>query len=120
MDIPADAFGACGEVVTLDQPVFEYGLTWGDPLEDGRRHLEAVDPGTNAARAGFLPGMFLIERVGGAYGDASQESVFRVEHEGEIREIGYLPTNGETFPLQQIIVADDVDWQACTRVLAGR
>lgn len=120
VDIPDDAFGACGEVVTLDQPVFEYGLTWGDPLEDGRRPLEAVEPGTNAERAGFLPGMFLIERVGGAYGDASQESVFRVEHEGEIREIGYLPSNGETFPLQQIIVADDVDWQACRRVLAGR
>jgi len=120
VDIPVNAFGACGDVVTMDQPVFEYGLTWGEPTDDGQRPLEAVEPGSNAEAAGFVSGMTLIERVGGAYGDASQETVFRVMHEGEVRDIGYWPTNGETFPLQQIEVAENVDWQACHAVLAGQ
>ncbi len=120
VEIPAGAFGACGEVVSFEQPVFVYGITWADRNDDGDQFLESVEPGSNAEAAGFRPGMKFLERVGGAYGDASQETVFRVEDNGEVRDIGYWPTNGETFPLQQIEVAENVDWQACHAVLAGQ
>ncbi len=115
--LPETAFGACGAVQTLDEPVFVYGFTLGEN-EQGERIITEVEPGSNAEAAGFEPGMFMIERVGGAYGDASVESVMRIRTvEGEERDIAYWPTNGEVLRVQQIAYSGDE--AGCRDALAG-
>ncbi|WP_440958586.1 hypothetical protein ACFELO_00320 [Oceanicaulis sp. LC35] len=115
--LPEDAFGACGPVQTLDEPVFVYGFTLGEN-ENGERIITEVEPGSNAEAAGFEPGMFMIQRVGGAYGDASVQSVMRIRTvEGEEREIAYWPTNGEVLRVQQIAYSGEE--AACRAALAG-
>ena len=115
--LPEDAFGGCGPVETQDEPVFVYGFTLGENA-DGERIITEVEAGSNAEAAGFQPGMFMIERVGGAYGDASVESVMRIRTvEGEERDIAYWPTNGEVLRVQQIAFSGDE--AGCRAALAG-
>lgn len=115
--LPEEAFGGCGPVETQDEPVFVYGFTLGEN-ENGERIITAVEPGSSAEAAGFEPGMFMVQRVGGAYGDARVESVMRIRIvEGEERDIAYWPTNGEVLRVQQIAFSGDE--AACRAALAG-
>ncbi len=120
--LPADTFGSCGVVETSLQPVFVYGMSLGaNPNGDGFL-LEAVDPEGPAGRAGFEPGMILLERVAGAVGDATTESAFRmIDLSGEERVMSYLPTNGDEELVQRIIPADaDLMANGCVERLVGR
>ena len=115
--LPETAFGACGPVETLDEPVFVYGFTLGEN-EQGERIITEVEPGSSAEAAGFEPGMFMVQRIGGAYGDASVQSVMRIKTvEGEERDIAYWPTNGEVLRVQQIAFSGDE--AGCRVALAG-
>lgn len=117
--LPADTFGACGELVTLDQPVYDYGMSLASN-ETGQTVIAEVDPNGPAAPAGFEAGMIILERLEGAPGDPTRDSVLRVEQEGEQMDLRYRATNGETYTLQQIIpVEGDLDSNGCAAVLAG-
>lgn len=118
VSLPASGFGACGRVETFDQPVFEYGMTGGFD-EAGEFIIESVDPEGPAAPAGFLPGMRIVERLEGAVGDASVDSVLRVELDGEIQDLRYRPTNGEILTVQQIVPGSEAGSVACTGLLSG-
>ena len=120
IELPADAFGACGALETADAPVFVYGMT-GERDEQDRFVLVSVDEAGPAWAAGFRPGMILLERIGGAYGDVTQESAFRTLVDGEEREMAYLPTDGRTRRTQQIRPAQgDLQANGCAERLAGR
>ena len=109
-------FLPCGKVVTVDEPVFDYGMS-GFRQDDGHLQITAVDPSGPAAPAGFKPGMVVLERLEGAVGDASVDSVLRVQIGDEVLDLRYLPTNGETVRLQRI--ASVHYSQACVEVLSG-
>ena len=118
--LEADTFSSCGPLETFDSPVFDYGMT-GHRDEDGVFVLGTVDPNGPAAAAGFEPGMRLLDRIGGRYGDASVDSTFRLEHNGQIRELSYRPTNGHFVRMQRIAFdLDTVDLEACGDQLSGR
>lgn len=100
--LAADTFGACGPVETEDAPVFVYGMT-GSRNEAGQFVIEEVDEDGPAWPAGFRPGMTILERLEGSVGDASVDSVLRVETEDGVQDLRYRPTNGEIRRTQQIV-----------------
>jgi hypothetical protein len=61
-------------------------------------------------------------RIGGSYGDASIDSVFRVRLEdGTVREMSYRPTDGSVERGQHIIPAEgDLQTNGCAALIAGR
>ncbi|XBQ17071.1 MAG: hypothetical protein ABL308_04145 [Oceanicaulis sp.] len=116
-----DTFGACGVVETGLEPVFVYGMTLA-PREDGGEGflIAEVDPEGPAAGV-FEPGMILLERVAGAVGDATQPSAFRILDGQEEVVLSYLPTTGETAPVQRLTPADGAASDpVCFAILAGR
>ena len=117
--LDSDTFTACGQVQTLDQLVFDYGMT-GHRDEDGLFVLDSVDPDGPAAPAGFEPGMRFLGRIGGSYGDPTVDSVFSVERDGGSVEMRYRPTRGDILRVQQIIPdPDKVTTSSCSAMLAG-
>ena len=120
--LPAETFGSCGKVESMMEPVFVYGLTLGENPNGEGFLIEAVDPDGPAAPAGFEAGMVLFERVGGAYGDATQDSAFRVRRaDDEEQVLTYRPTNGEEALVQRIVRSDgDLTTNGCLKRLAGR
>ena len=118
--LDVETFGACGPVVTRQEPVFVYGMAGGRNV-DGQFVIQTVDPDGPAAAAGFEPGMVIEQRLGGSVGDASVESVLRVSTpDGDIREISYWPTDGSTRTVTRIdSEAEGFDATACTARLAG-
>ncbi|WP_203290971.1 M61 family metallopeptidase [Maricaulis parjimensis] len=118
--LDANTFGACGPVAAVEEPVFVYGME-GARNEEGRFVIQTVDPNGPAAPAGFEPGMIILQRTGGAVGDASVESVLRVSTpDGDIRELSYWPTDGSTQTVTRIEPdAAGFDATACTARMAG-
>ena len=118
--LETDTFGACGPVVTRDEPVFVYGME-GARNEAGEFVIVTVDPDGPAAPAGFEPGMVVEQRLGGAVGDALVESVLRVRTpQGETLTLSYWPTNGTSQSVTRIdSTAAGHDATACTARLAG-
>ncbi len=120
IDLPADTFGACGPVETISEPVFVYGMS-GQRDADDRYEITDVDPDGPAAPAGFRPGMIILERLEGSVGDATVDSVLRVETpEGETLDLRYRPTNGEMQTYPRIsMAAGDLAANGCAARLAG-
>ncbi|MAL11395.1 MAG: hypothetical protein CMF74_17260 [Maricaulis sp.] len=119
VELARDTFGPCGTVETVDEPVFDYGMT-GDRNEDGQFVISAVDRDGPAWPAGFRPGMVILERLEGAVGDASVDSVLRVRSEAGTQDLRYRPATGETRRLQRIIPAEgDLAANGCAARLAG-
>lgn len=117
--LAADTFGACGRVETSDEAVFVYGMT-GSRNEAGQFVIETVDESGPAWPAGFRPGMVILERLEGSVGDASVDSVLRVENGDGIQDLRYRPTNGEIRRVQRIVPADSGEPEtACHARLAG-
>ena len=120
VSLPAETFGACGLVETISEPVFVYGMS-GQRNADDRYEIAAVDPDGPAATAGFQPGMIILERLEGAVGDATVDSVLRVQTpQGETLDLRYRPTNGEVRTYPRItMAAGDLVSNGCTARLAG-
>ncbi|MEN0654322.1 MULTISPECIES: M61 family metallopeptidase [Hyphobacterium] len=117
--LAADTFGTCGPVETEEAPVFVYGMT-GSRNEAGQFVIETVDETGPAWPAGFRPGMTIIERLEGSVGDASVDSVLRVENEDGIQDLRYRPTNGEIRRTQRLVPNTGGDLTAaCHARLAG-
>lgn len=119
--LPEDSFGACGTVEQFERPRFVYGME-GLRNEAGEFVLVSVDPDGPAAAAGFAPGMTFEGRIGGSYGNASVDSVFRVRLEdGTVTEMSYRPTDGSVERGQHIIPAEgDLQTNGCAALIAGR
>lgn len=111
-------FGACGTVLTVTQPVFDYGMT-GHVDDEGLFVIDTVDLDGPAAPAGFKVGMVMLKRLEGAFGDATVGSVLRVELKGVVQDLRYLPTNGEMLTLQRIEVDESNGSDACAELLGG-
>lgn len=118
--LPADTFGACGVTGLVAEPVFDYGMV-GERNAEGRFVIVSVDPDGPAAPAGFEPGMIVVERLEGSVGDATVDSVLRMETPGgEILDLRYRPTNGEMQETPRITIADgDLASNGCAARLAG-
>lgn len=117
--LAADTFGACGPVETVEAPDFVYGMT-GRRNEAGQFVIEEVDENGPAWPAGFRPGMTILERLEGTVGDASVDSVLRVENEDGIQDLRYRPTNGEIRRTQTLVPNASGDLPAACRArLAG-
>ena len=64
--------------------------------------------------------MVILERLEGAVGDASVDSVLRVRSEAGTQDLRYRPATGETRRLQRIIPAEgDLAANGCAARLAG-
>jgi predicted metalloprotease with PDZ domain len=117
--LPADMFGDCATVETLDAPVFARGFHTA-ATHDGV--IQNVDPNGPAFAAGLRNGMRIIRREAGRPGDPNAPLTYRVDDHGVERVISYLPVGRSHATLQQIVLAKDMTPEKtarCTRVLAG-
>lgn len=118
--LPEDTFGACGRVAFGERPAFEYGLELEQNPDGEGFIIEAVDPEGPAAGI-FEPGMILLERVAGAFGDSTVDSAFRIRDSAGERVLTYRPAGQDTELYQQILPPDgELDSHGCAELLAGR
>lgn len=118
--LPPDTFGNCGTVGMFTELVFDYGMS-GHRNDAGRLVIDEVAPDGPAAPAGFEPGMVILERLEGAVGDATVDSVLRVRSpDGSVSDLRYRPTRGETNVYPRIALADtDLVDNGCAALLGG-
>ena len=119
--LPADMFGDCATVETIDAPVFERGF---DTAATGARDgfVAGVDPKGPAYAAGLRNGMRIIKREGGRLGDPTAPVTYRVDDHGVVKAITWLPAGRTHVSEQRIVLARDMSpakRAACTRIMAG-
>lgn len=117
--LPADMFGDCASVETLDAPVFERGFQTA-AMRDGV--VRGVDPNGPAFAAGLRNGMRIIRREAGRTGDPTAPLTYRVDDHGLERTISYLPVGRTHATEQRIVLAKDMTPEKrarCIRVMAG-
>lgn len=118
--LPPDNFGSCDVVESGEEPVFVYGMELAENPDGDGFVIVGVDPEGPAAGV-FEPGMIILERVAGTFGDATTDTAFRVLADGQEQVLSYRPTNGEVAQVQRLVPADGaVADPACFEVLAGR
>jgi predicted metalloprotease with PDZ domain len=119
--LPADAFGGCIRVRTLDIPAFDRGFDATKSAETGL--IAGVDPAGPAYAAGLRDGFRRIGREGGRDGDSRVEIGYRVvDASGAERLIRYRPEGKARITLQELVAAPDPGPSgraACTRQVAG-
>jgi predicted metalloprotease with PDZ domain len=116
--LPADVFGPCGTVATLDLPEFTRGF---DPERTAAAGnvVTGLDPDGPAYAAGMREGMKIIKRESGKPGDSRVELVYRVDDHGTERIIRYMPEGKNRVTLQEIQLKPNLNRDACTRRLGG-
>jgi predicted metalloprotease with PDZ domain len=119
--LPADMFGDCATVETVNGPVFDHGF---DTAATGDRNglVTGVDPRGPAYAAGLRNGMRVIKHEGGQQGDPTTPESYRVDDHGVVRAISWLPAGRTHLPEQQIVLARNMSPQKralCTRIMAG-
>lgn len=83
-----DTFGPCFAITGVDVHVFDVGFDLQPSIRD--RVVTGLRDDTEAYRAGLRNGMPLM-RWSVYGGDPNKEAVFRVEVDGETKDIAYLP-----------------------------
>lgn len=119
--LPADMFGDCATVETINAPMFERGF---DTAATGARDgfVAGVDPNGPAYAAGLRNGMRIIKREGGRLGDPTAPVSYRIEDQGVVKTIAWLPASRTHGSEQQIVLARNMSpakRAACTRIMAG-
>lgn len=102
VDLPADAFGPCVRVETMEQPVFERGWDVRATRAAGNV-IKGLDHDSNAYRAGLRDGMHLLRRVSGRTGDSSVDYVVEVRDGDAVRTIGFRPEGSVRLRVQRIV-----------------
>jgi len=119
--LPADAFGGCITVKTLDLPAFDRGFDGAKSAETGI--ISGVDPAGPAFAAGMRDGFKRVGREGGKDGDSRVEIGYRViDASGQERLIRYRPEGKTRTTLQELEVASGLSAEAqagCARAVAG-
>ncbi len=116
--LPADVFGPCGTIATLDLPEFTRGF---DPERTAAAGnvVTGIDPDGPAYAAGMREGMKIIKRESGRPGDSRVELVYRVDDHGTERIIRYKPEGKNRVTLQEIQLKANLNREACTHRLGG-
>ncbi|HEY0053240.1 MAG TPA: hypothetical protein VGB49_07510 [Caulobacteraceae bacterium] len=115
--LPEDLFGPCAKIETREEPVFEGGFDIAATAASNGL-VDGVDPTGPAYAAGLRNGMRIIDREGGAPGDATVEVVYRVQAEGAERTIRYQPAGRRTVAVQQVVLKTDAA-ASCAATLGG-
>lgn len=115
--LPADAFGPCATIVTLERPVFSRGFDTEASAAAGNI-ATGVDPALPAYAAGLRDGMKILERVEGEPGNAMRPYALLVDDHGTRRTIRYLPQGLTHETVQQMRLTQPVN-TSCRRTLGG-
>ncbi len=115
--LPADLFGACARVETVQIPAFDRGYA---SARGGV--IGGVDPEGKAFAAGLRDGMRILRREGGITGDSRVEQVLAVDDGGTERIIRWRPEGKAAITLQTVVLAPGMTAEAraaCVRSMAG-
>lgn len=119
--LPADLFGDCAEVRTVEAPVFDRGFDTTKTTARGGV-VDGVDPAGPAYAAGLRNGMRILGREGGQVGDSRVDLVYRVDDAGALKVIRYKPEGRQKMTLQEIVLAPNMTPErraACAASMAG-
>jgi predicted metalloprotease with PDZ domain len=117
VSLPADMFGDCATVQTVDTPVFERGF---NTASAGL--VAGVDPQGPAYAAGLRNGMRILKREAGKASDPAAPIAYRVDDNGVQKLITWTPAAHSHMTEQKIVLAPNMTPDKrlqCTRVLAG-
>jgi predicted metalloprotease with PDZ domain len=106
--LPADTFGPCGTVATLDLAEFTRGFDSEKTAASGNV-ITGIDPDGPAYAAGMRDGMKIIKREAGKPGDSRVELVYRVNDNGTERTIRYKPEGKKRVTLQELQLTANLD-----------
>lgn len=119
--LPADLFGDCASVRTLDISTFDAGFDREKSAATGT--ITGVDPLGPAYAAGLRDGMRRIGREGGKEGDARVKLGYRVvDASGQERLIAYFPAGHGTQTIQSVEMASSLapaQRAVCARQMSG-
>lgn len=102
LELPADVFAPCADLVTMTTPSFDLGF---EPRmgADGQMVVSGLRQDSAAYRAGLREGMTVVEKVRGTNGDAAQLYELRVRAGGgAVQIMSFLPTGSGTVTYQQL------------------
>jgi predicted metalloprotease with PDZ domain len=116
--LPADLFGECARLETIEQPEFTRGFDHVATTRAGNV-VTGVDTAGPAYPAGLRDGMRLLRRDSGVPGDASVELVYVVDDGGTERVIRYMPVGRTTIRFQRVHLTPDASTPACTALMSG-
>ena len=119
--LPADVFGSCGNVATLDVAEFDRGFDPRKTAENGNVITDLRED-SPAYRAGLRNGMKIVKREAGKPGDSRVPVTYRVIDNGAERVITYQPEGKKRITLQEFTLRasmTDADRKACIALLAG-
>lgn len=119
--LPRDLFGQCATVETLQIASFDRGFDV-DATVKNDRVVKGVDQTGPAYAAGLRDGMKLKAKLGGVFGDSTQDYVYEVEDRGQTRTIRYRPAGKGSNTVQEVRLTPGMDASqraACARSMAG-
>ena len=120
VSLPADMFGACATIRTVETPTFDRGFDSAATNAQGGIAV-GVDPQGPAYRAGLRNGMRIVARSGGLDQDPNAELLYQVADKTGVKQIRYRPA-GRTVAVQEVVLAQDLDEAkraACARRMGG-
>jgi predicted metalloprotease with PDZ domain len=119
--LPEDVFAPCGRVETRQAYAFHRGFSI-EATQANNNVISGLDPASPAYAAGMRDGMVLLRREGGEIGNADLEIGYVVRDGEAERTFRYMPRGGDTFPLQQLVLAENLSGSQlaqCAAVLSG-
>lgn len=119
--LPADLFGECASVRTLELPSFDRGFDEAATDQSGGV-VAGVETTGPAYAAGLRNGMRILGRGVESDWDPRIDVIFQVQDGKSVRMIRYKPLGHETVRLQRIELAANMTPQmraTCTRRMAG-
>jgi predicted metalloprotease with PDZ domain len=109
--LPADTFGPCGNLATLELPEFARGFD-SDKTAAAGNVVTGTDPEGPAHAAGMRDGMRLLKRESGRPGDSRIDLAYLVDDHGTVRTIRYKPEGKKRATLQELQLTPGLDGAA--------
>jgi predicted metalloprotease with PDZ domain len=108
VELPQDVFAPCGKVVAKASALWVRGFDFEATQRAGWK-IQGITEGNAAWRAGLRDGMLLLqwsERSNAR--DATKPVTAGVEDNGARRDITWLPTDGSSRPVRQLVLQSDM------------
>lgn len=118
--LPADLFGDCAVIRTVQAPTFDRGFDSAATNAEGGV-AQGVDPHGPAYRAGLRNGMRIVGRIGGTESDPTAELAYQVADGAGVKLVRYRP-QGRQVTLQEVVLAGGLTPEkraACARSMGG-